>query len=365
MNGDGHSPSHSQHPLPMKQSSVHLYDRSNMRKLLEEFPAQIELAVTIGRRAKPPYRAKNIDAIVLTGLGGSAIGGDVLRSYLADELPVPFIVNRHYALPEFVGARTLVIIASYSGGTEESIAAHHDAIRRKAKVLCISSNGEVARLARAHRQPLITIPGGLPPRTALGYSFFPLLVALASMGFIPSKEKDIRETVRLLRKLSATYGSLTNRKNASLELAKQLYNKLPVVYSSADRFDVVNTRWRGQLAENSKVLAFGHVLPEMNHNELVGWKVLKRQMEEMAVIVLRDKGDHDRVKIRMEITKSIVGEYASKVLEVKSQGSSLLARMFSLIYLGDWVSFYLAVMNGVDPTPVRVIDYLKRELSKV
>ncbi len=349
----------------MKESSIALYDRSNMRKLLVEFPAQIELAVRIGRGAKMPFKAKNIDAIVLSGLGGSAIGGDILRSYLADDLKVPFIVNRHYALPEFVGARTLVVIASYSGGTEETIASHHDAMRRKAKVLCISSNGEIARLAAVHRQPLITIPGGLPPRTALGYSLFPMLVALSSMGFIPSKEKEIRETVRLLRKLSRTYGTLSNTKNPALELAKQLYNKLPIVYSSADRFDVVNTRWRGQLAENSKMLAFGHVLPEMNHNELVGWKALKRQMEEMAVVFLRDNGDHDRVKIRMEITKSIVGEYASKVLDVESQGSSLLARMFSLIYLGDWVSFYLAIMNGIDPTPVRVIDYLKRELSKV
>lgn len=349
----------------MKESSVQLYDPSHMRKLLVEFPDQIEQAVRIGRAAAMPYRAKNIDAIVLTGLGGSAIGGDVLRSYLADDLGVPFVVNRHYALPEFVGPRTLVIVASYSGGTEETIAAHQDAIRRKAKVLCISSNGETARIAAQKRQPLMTIPKGFPPRTALGYSFFPPLVALTKMGFIPSKEKEIRETVRLLRRLAGVYGSLANRKNLALETAKKLYNKLPVIYSSADRFDVVNTRWRGQLAENSKVLAFGHVLPEMNHNELVGWKALKRQMEEMAVVFLRDAGDHERVKIRMEITKGIVGEYAAKVIELESEGSSLLARMFSLIYLGDWVSYYLALMNGIDPTPVRVIDYLKRELGKV
>jgi glucose/mannose-6-phosphate isomerase len=349
----------------MKETSVQLYDPSNMRRLLAEFPDQIERAVRIGKAAKMPYRAKNIDAIVLTGLGGSAIGGDVLRSYLAGDLRVPFVVNRHYELPAFVGPRTLVVVASYSGGTEETIAAHQDAIRRKAKVLCISSNGETARIAAQRRQPLITIPKGFPPRTALGYSFFPTLVALTNMGFIRSKDKEIRETVRLLRRLAGVYGSLANKNNLALETAKKLYNKLPVIYSSADRFDVVNTRWRGQLAENSKVLAFGHVLPEMNHNELVGWKALKRQMEEMAVVFLRDAGDHERVKIRMDITKSIVGEYASKVIELESEGSSLLARMFSLIYLGDWVSYYLALMNGIDPTPVRVIDYLKRELSKI
>lgn len=349
----------------MKEASIQLYDQSNMRKLLAEFPDQIEHAVRIGKTARIPFRAKNIDSILLTGLGGSAIGGDVLRSYLADDLRVPFVVNRNYTLPEFVDARTLVIIASYSGATEETIAAHHDAMRRKAKIVCISSNGETARIAGQHKQPLVTIPKGFPPRTALGYSFFTPLIALTSMGFIPSKEKEIRETVRLLRRLSGVYGSLSNKRNTALDLAKQLYNKLPIVYSAADRFDVVNTRWRGQLAENSKVLAFGHVLPEMNHNELVGWKALKRHMEDMAVVFLRDYGDHERVKIRMEITKGIVGEYASKVLEVESEGSSLLARMFSLLYLGDWVSFYLAMINGVDPTPVRVIDYLKRELGKV
>lgn len=349
----------------MKESAIQLYDTSNMRKLLTEFPEQIEHAVRIGTSARVPYTKRSIDSIVVNGLGGSAIGGDLLRSYLAEDLKIPFIVNRHYYLPEFVDARTLVVISSYSGNTEETIAAHLDAVKRKAKVLCISSGGETSMLAKQYRQPLVTIPKGYPPRTALGYSFFPSLVMFGSMGLIKSREKDIRETVRLLKKKALVYSKLSGKQNLALELAKQLYNKLPVVYSSADRFDVVNTRWRGQIAENGKVLAFGHVLPEMNHNELVGWKVLKRHMQDMAVIFLRDKEDHDRVKLRMEITKSIVGEYASKVIEVQSEGTSLLARIFSVIYLGDWVSFYLAIMNGVDPTPVKVIDYLKNELGKV
>ena len=145
-----------------------------------------------------------------------------------------------------------------------------------------------------------------------------------------------------------------------------LYTKCPIIYSAADKFDVVNLRWRGQIAENAKALAFGHVIPEMNHNELVGWKVLRRMMEEdFAVVILRDARDHDRIKVRMDITKNIVEQYASRVIEVNSEGKSLLARMFSLIYLGDWVSYYLAILNGIDPTPVRVIDYLKGELSKL
>jgi len=147
-------------------------------------------------------------------------------------------------------------------------------------------------------------------------------------------------------------------------LAKQLANKLPIIYSSSARLDAVNVRWRGQLSENAKVLAFGNVLPEMNHNELVGWKVLQRHMNDMAVVFLHDKGDHPRVQIRMKITRSIVSEFCNRVSDVESEGSSLLARMFSLIYLGDWTSYYLALLNGIDPTPVRIIDYLKWELGK-
>ena len=138
-----------------------------------------------------------------------------------------------------------------------------------------------------------------------------------------------------------------------------------MVYSSTERFDAVNTRWRGQIAENGKALAFGHVLPEMNHNELVGWKALRNQMSEMHVIFLRDRMDHPRVQLRMEITRKLIGEYTGHITEIWSEGRSLLARIFSLVYLGDWVSFYLAILHREDPTPVAVIDYLKQELGKI
>ncbi|MBI4547170.1 MAG: bifunctional phosphoglucose/phosphomannose isomerase [Ignavibacteriae bacterium] len=351
----------------MTETTIQRYDKSNMRKLLVEFPQQVEDAVRIGKQAVIPFRGSAISSIVVTGLGGSAIGGDLLRSYLANELYIPISVNRHYFLPECVDETSLVIVSSYSGDTEETIAAHNDAVKRKARVLCISSNGETERLARKFRQPLITIPKGYPPRAALGYSFFPCLMALIKMKLVKPKEKEIGETIALLKKRSMLYASLS-QKNPALQLARQLYTKLPVVYSSANQFDAVNLRWRGQLAENAKVLAFGHVLPEMNHNELVGWSRysgMQRLMSDMVVIFLRDKSDYERVQVRMEITKGIVSEFASRVIEVHSEGKSLLARMFSLIYLGDWVSFYLAMLNGVDPTPVKVIEYLKNKLAKV
>jgi len=345
--------------------SIKQYDKSNMRKLLIEFPKQVEDAVRIGKRFNVPFKGTDISNIVVCGLGGSAIGGDLLRSYLSDELRIPFAVNRHYFLPDYVDEKTLVIVSSYSGNTEETIASHLDAKKRRAKVLCISSGGETAKMAKKFKHPIITIPKGFPPRAAIGYSFFPMLVTLNKLKLIKSKDKEIKETIALIKKRARLY-SAQNDRNPAFQLAKQLYMKLPVIYSSADKFDVVNLRWRGQISENAKQLAFGNVLPEMNHNELVGWKVLRRMMEEDFVAVfLRDKQEHERVKIRMEITKGIIEQYASKVVEVYSEGKSLLARIFSLIYFGDWISYYLAILNGIDPTPVKVIDYLKNELGKV
>lgn len=349
----------------MTKDVLKQYDKSNMFNLLAGFPLQIEDAVSVGKKAKVKLKKSVIKNIVVSGLGGSAIGGDLIRTYLAAEIKIPFLVNRHYFLPEFVNGNSLVIISSYSGDTEETISAHKEAIKRGAQVLCITSGGETERLAKKNNQSLIKIPTGYPPRAALGYAFFPLLVILGNLGLIKDRSKDIEETIAFLKKKSKRYSDLNSQTNEALSFAKTLSGKLPIVYSSADVFDSVNLRWRGQLCENSKILAFGHTLPEMNHNELVGWKVLIEQMADMMVIFLRDKGDYKRVQLRMKIMEGIVKEYASIVVNIYSEGNSLLTRMFSLIFLGDWISYYLAILNKVDPTPVKVIDYLKAELAKI
>jgi glucose/mannose-6-phosphate isomerase len=349
----------------MTLEDIRKLDPQGMYGCIVGFPDQAAEAFQIGKSANIFLRSAGITSIVLTGLGGSAIGGDLLRAYLADELAVPFLVNRHYVLPKFVGTKTLVIVSSYSGNTEETIAAQRDATKRRARVLCISTGGAVTEFAKKRKQPCIKIPGGLQPRAALGYSFFPLLVALATGGLIRSKEKDIRETIDLLRIKSKQWKIPDPENNPALKLAGTIRGKLPVIYSSTEHLDAVNLRWRGQIAENAKQLAYGNVLPEMNHNELVGWNVLKDLMRQTHVIMLRDKDDHARVSIREEIIKGIIAQYSSGVTEVWSEGKSLLARMFSLIHFGDWVSYYLAILNEQDPTPVRVIDYLKNELARV
>jgi glucose/mannose-6-phosphate isomerase len=349
----------------MTLEEVRRIDPSGMYDLLRKFPLQVEEAVSIGTQTPLKLRKTGITSILLCGMGGSAIGGEFLRTYLAGELSVPFLINRNYTLPAFVGPHTLVIISSYSGNTEETEAAHKEAKRKHARLLCISSNGLVEKAARRDKSPFIKIPGGLPPRAALGYSFFPLLLALQRAGFIRNQKRDIAETVSLLHTLADRYGNPEEETNQALRLARELQNRIGVVYSGTDRFDAVNVRWRGQIAENGKSLMWGHVVPEMNHNELVGWHVLRDQMKEMQVVLLRDIQDHKRVGVRLDLTKQILGGYTNRITEIRSEGRSPLARMFSLIVLGDWVSMYLAVLHGVDPTPVAVIDRLKHELANI
>ena len=349
----------------MDENLINSVDPSNIRKDIREFSHQVEEAVTIGKNAKVKIPRKGIRSIVVTGLGGSAIGGDVLRSYLSDEIAIPIIVNRFYSLPEFVDSSTLVIISSYSGNTEETTSAYKDAIRKKAAILCITTGGVVGAMAKKYRHPRISIPAGLQPRAALGYSFFPLLVTLARNEYIKNKTKDIKETIALLHDLAEKYDSPDAATNDALSLAQRVHGKLPIIYSSTEKFDSVNLRWRGQICENAKQLAYGNVFPELNHNELVGWKVLKDIMRQIELIILRDKEDHKRVAARMDITQQLLREYAGNVTEIHSQGKSLLARMFSLIHLGDWVSYWLAILNNEDPSPVKAIDYLKGKLAEI
>ncbi len=344
---------------------INQFDSKGMRNLILNFPKQVEEAIGIGMASKVKLNTKKIEHIVVSGLGGSAIGGDLPRAYCADKCDVPVIVNRHYYFPEFVGKNTLVIISSYSGNTEETTASYKNAIKRKAKIFCITSGGEVEKLAIKHNHPYIKIPGGFPPRAALGYSFFPTLIALSKLGFIKDQKKEIKETLALLNTLSARYSNHDAADNLALNLASKLNGKLPLIYSAADKFDTVNTRWRGQITENAKTLAFGHVFPELNHNEIVGWEVLKDIMKNIHVVILRDKDDYKRIQLRMDVTKGIINDLADGVTEIYSGGKSLLARMFSLLYLADWLSFYLAMLNGVDPSPVKKIDFLKEELGKV
>ena len=336
-------------------------DKANMLGLIVDFHKQCRHGVEKASALELPPEYADVNRIVVAGLGGSAIGGDLLFTYLADELGVPLNVCRDYHLPAFVDKDTLFLAVSYSGNTEETLSTYNEADSRSAKIVCVTSGGELRKRCEEAGKPVVLIPGGMPPRTALGYLFFPMLVTLQKLGMVTDKSREIEETLSLLGKLSGRYRSLPD--NPAAELAEKLHERLPIIYGSRTTSAVV-LRWRTQINENSKVLAFHHIFPEMNHNEIVGWEKLEQITRNFRVVILRDKGESPRVKTRIDITKSIIGDAPSGIDEVSSEGESLLARLFSLISMGDFVSFYLAALNDVDPTPVERIDTLKRRLAR-
>jgi glucose/mannose-6-phosphate isomerase len=338
-----------------------------MLKLIENFPSQAREASQIGADFGLPdsYRREYAN-IVCAGLGGSAIGADIMRSYAADEARTPIFVCRNYTLPNFVGAGSLVIVSSYSGNTEETIATYKDAKERGARIIAITSGGEIKKMAKADGNACLVIPSGLPPRCALGYSFFPLLALMSKIGIITDKSKEVAETIKVLELLrdKKIGPSVATVRNVSKRLALDLHGKYGIIYGGQDHIDCVVTRWRGQIEENSKALASSHVFPEMNHNEIVGWENPKELLKKFVGVMLRDKSDHPRTAKRMDISKTIIKKRAFKVVEIESVGDSLLARVFSLVYMGDFVSYYLAILNKRDPTPVESVTYLKNELAK-
>ena len=347
---------------------IEKYDESNMLELIESFPQQCRDAKRIGDEFELPQGFKrSYKNIVCTGLGGSAIGADLARSYIAEDAGVPVLVNRNYALPNFVNGDTLVIVSSYSGDTEETLSAYHEAVSKGSNIIVITSGGKLERAAEEDGLPCLTIPKGFPPRCALGYSFFPLLTVLARIGVIKDQAGSIDDAIRNLRKLkNFRIGyKIPCKDNPAKKMAAAIFGKLPVIYGSSDHIDAVVTRWRGQLAENSKTLSSGHLFPEMNHNEIVGWENPRKALKECVAIILRDAADHPRISRRMDATRNLLKREKIKVLEVFSSGPGLLARIFSLVYVGDFVSFYLAILNGIDPTPVEKITYLKKELAKI
>jgi len=338
-------------------------DPKSMRGLLQSFPAQVAGAAQVVKTLSLRVPSE-IGHVVVAGMGGSAIGGDVIRAATSETLRAPMIVCRDYRLPGFVDSSTLVFASSYSGNTEETLSAYEQARTAGASIICLTSGGKLAALASSAGYPVILLPSGLPPRAALGYSAVMLLGALRALHLVPDTEVPLRETVEVLRRRVDLYVPESPESgNPAKKLARSLHRRLVAIYASSAVLEPAAVRWRGQIEENAKSLAFHHLVPEMNHNELVGWEFPMPLLQRIAVVFLRDKGDHPQVQRRFDLTRNMVGRRTGIVHDVWSEGDSLLARIFSVICLGDFVSFYMACLNQVDPTPVPVIETLKKQLS--
>ena len=319
-------------------------DNSNMLKVLEDFPHQCRTALEL---PKGMSVSGDVDKIVVCGMGGSAVGGDLLKAYMHDS-KIPVFVVRDYKVPNFVDENTLVFAVSYSGNTEETISAYEDALKKKAKIVAVTSGGQLGSAAKK----AIKIPSGLQPRAALGYLFFPVLGVLVNSGIVDVKGKEIEEMLGILSKTD-------DFKTVGERIAKKIGLRTPIVYAS-ELFGAVAYRWKTQFNENSKVAAFQHAFSEMNHNEIAGYQNINKN--DFITIFIRDAQDNDRIKKRMDITKEIISSRVD-VEEIFTRGEHLLSRIFSGIYYGDFASYYLALSNRVDPIPVNVIENLKKKLK--
>ncbi len=327
-----------------------------MKELIASFTAQLRQAVDIGEAASFKKHTGEIRNVLITGLGGSGIGGSIINQIIEQEIKVPVIVNKDYFLPSFVGPETLVIVSSYSGNTEETLGAMKIAMERGAKIVCVTSGGRVLDIAKEKGYDHIIIPGGMPPRACLAYSFTQLFYVLHGFGLIGDWFKlDFETSIHLLDHEEEHICA------EAYYLAEKLHKHVPVIYSQAN-YEAVCVRFRQQINENSKMLCWHHALPEMNHNELVGWTIPN---DKLAVVFFRNENDYERTKARMELTKSIVTKYTPYIFEVYSKGATQLQRSLYLIHFGDWVSWYLSEIRNIDATEVKVIDFLKGELSKI
>lgn len=322
-----------------------------MKKILESLPGQIQEAVAIGRAFEAPDWRKKISKIIFCGMGGSAIGGDILRTLVNSYSPTVFEVCRTGKIPGWTDSSTLVIFSSYSGNTPETLGNLDVARKAKAKILILSSGGKLGQAAVKHKLPYLQVPGGLPPRCAIGYLTFSLLPVLAAWGRLKFSEKEFHEALRVVAGVSL--------KRAKL-LAKQLWNRSVHFYGYSNFSESVLTRWRAQFAENSKVLASSHLIPEMLHNEVESWKFPAEIIQKSSAVFFSDASDPAWLKNKIRAAQAMMRQAGADVIEIKSSGTSLAARLFSLLALADWVSFELAALNEIDPIIIPVIESLKK-----
>jgi glucose/mannose-6-phosphate isomerase len=357
-----------------------LLDKDNMIELLEEFPQKMRDALRIGEEFSVPTNflpastsnsvstsafTGNFKNIVVLGMGGSAIGGDLLSDYLADEFTIPIVVIRGYDIPKFVDEDSLVFAVSYSGNTEETLSALKRCLEAKARVITLTSGGKLAVLVRENNFLVIKVPAGIQPRAAISYLFFPILKALERLGLIKERGGEIEETYNILQELSREYGAKSpSENNLAKKVALGLYQHLPLVYGSEGLLEAVAMRWKTQINENSKWPCFWNVFPELDHNEIVGYEIENNINRQVKIIYLQDKEGLLRVEQRRKITRKIIEDKVAEFIVCPTKGKGKMARMFSLIFLGDMASYYLAILNQVDPSPVACIENLKKELDK-
>lgn len=341
-------------------------DENRMLDTVLGFPDQAEDAWEKAGGVKTPKRGKSAPLIVC-GMGGSAIGGRLLQDFMYQDSAAPLHIETGYTLPGFAGRETPVICISYSGNTEEVLSCFQNALLNRCPVVVVTSGGELAEEADRAGTEILRIPDGMPPRAALGYLFIPLLRFVSDWDVYTVTDEEVETAVRRTRRLTEHYSLEGDPAgNKPLQLAKKLYGKIPLIYSGNGLLASAAYRWKCQFNENSKCMAFHNSFPELGHNEVMGWDSPERLREDLFLIMMRDSGDYPRVQKRMDVTYRMIEPLAGGSVVIDSEGErgreGNLARLLSILILGDLTSVYLAVEYGKDPTPIDKIDIIKEEL---
>ncbi|HVF54351.1 MAG TPA: bifunctional phosphoglucose/phosphomannose isomerase [Actinomycetota bacterium] len=342
-------------------------DSQDVLGAVERFADQIREGWRIGAATTGLPDGTGVDSIVVLGMGGSGVSGDVAAAVLEPRLLVPFRVVKSYGpLPEWVGRNTLVFAVSYSGNTEETLEALEVAHSRGARIVTVSSGGALADKAREYGLAHVAVPPGQQPRASLGYLTLPILAVLEAVGIAAGLEEEVDEAVAVLS-AAAEDCVRTNEgsSNPAKELAQRLVGKVPVVYGGSGLGATAAQRFKCDINEYGKALAFWNYFPELNHNEIVGWTDVTPDAPAQFVLVkLRDPDEHPRIALRFDVTEELIGASFSDIVEVRAEGRSPLARLLYLIYVTQLAAIYIALAKGVDPGPVEVIENLKAELAQ-
>jgi glucose/mannose-6-phosphate isomerase len=331
-----------------------------MKKFIESFTKQLGDALRIGQAVDLVRPGSDIRNVLITGMGGSGIGANIVESLTFGRVPIPITVCKGYNIPQFVSPHTLFIACSYSGNTEETLAAIQKAMLKRAHIICITSGGKMLEVAKEYNLYYIQFPNGHgSPRGQLGYMMISLLYALYHTNLIGAA--FIKETENSIEYLNR--GEKAIQAEAEL-IAKKLKGKLPIIYCDG-RLQAMATRFQNQINENAKQIAHVNTFPEMNHNEITGWRFPESVLLQAQVVYLYSDHDHERVEKRMEICREIFEKRSNPIIDIVAEGASLLEQYYYLIHLIDWISYYLAKENNVDPDSLETVDFLKEELAKV
>ncbi len=337
-------------------------DPQGMKDAVYNFADDINQASKIGKKIRLNKKYNNIHNIIVVGMGGSAIGGDINKMLLKNDLSIPLIVSRNYFIPKWANKHSLVVVSSYSGGTEETLSAFKDALSKECQIYGITTGGILSKKLSSNDLDFILIPSGLQPRAALAYSFVPMLYLFLHLGLIKiDLNNNLMNSIKLLKSVRDDY-SLNDQKNPTWVLSNKIFDTIPIIYGETDNTSIVALRWSNQLSENSKMLAFCNEIPEFNHNEIVGWENNPKLIEKLSIIWLTDESDHERISIRQKISNRILETIVKNQFEISLHGATRFERLLHLIHFGDWVSLWCAYLHGTDPSPVEKILRLKEEL---